>query len=432
MTRVCRARFEQDDKLEARIVCDSKYAAPDSMEDTELSDLARGIDNANANPNFSLSRLWRAFYRLRTSRTPLHATSERPQDPEAEVQHNPFNSSDDPSSPLSYSAPSTLPEKCQAPSPMPPVDEWGVADMTASPEMLPTDSMKSFIVTAHPPHPAWDDEPSPDHPYDIPYYNRPIEEFLWLPRNPLGTLNLDETVNMRTPLTSQAIATAADASRDDVSVRMLSPDNLSTRENISPRSTLRQLTGTEQIELPVDIEIRVNDLKQEDGVESTSRSRRSLFTRRASTYTVNEDRLVPSLLRGRARQPRSLSLGADLTAAEIAGPSTSLSSGRHRRNRSVTLDYELGLRSQAQLASRSAIFMHEHSPSPSLRHAISPAKRAQSPASISVTTRDAVVGEAIAEEQQAAEEQLRRDEVEEERAHETRPWLTAWMFAKDQ
>ena len=47
-----------------------------------------------------------------------------------------------------------------------------------------------------------------------------------------------------------------------------------------------------------------------------------------------------------------------------------------------------------------------------------------------VSTREAVVGEAIAEEQEAAEERQRREEAEEVKAKEPRSWLTAWMFAK--
>jgi hypothetical protein len=58
------------------------------------------------------------------------------------------------------------------------------------------------MVNQHAPHPAWDDESDPSQPYDNPYVSRETANLLWLPRDPLGILNLDDTVDMFKCLTS--------------------------------------------------------------------------------------------------------------------------------------------------------------------------------------------------------------------------------------
>lgn len=58
------------------------------------------------------------------------------------------------------------------------------------------------LVSPRPPHPRWNDESDPDHPCDNPYYGRPIRNSLWLPRNPCGLLDLDDTIDLSEALTS--------------------------------------------------------------------------------------------------------------------------------------------------------------------------------------------------------------------------------------
>ena len=61
----------------------------------------------------------------------------------------------------------------------------------------------SSRVTINPLHPPWDDNSLPDQPYENPYYTLPIKDALWLPTNPIGTLDLDMTVTMNVALTSE-------------------------------------------------------------------------------------------------------------------------------------------------------------------------------------------------------------------------------------
>ena len=65
------------------------------------------------------------------------------------------------------------------------------------------ENLPSSPVTINPPHPPWDDNSHPDQPYQNPYYVLPIKDALWLPMNPIGTLDLDMTVTMSVSLTSE-------------------------------------------------------------------------------------------------------------------------------------------------------------------------------------------------------------------------------------
>jgi hypothetical protein len=87
--------------------------------------------------------------------------------------------------------------------PNPPVD----AEMHHRRDMAITHDTASKIVVPHHPLRAWEDIP----PYprsrgygDQPAYTDDYDDFLWLPRDPLSTLDLDDTVEMRLSLTTSA------------------------------------------------------------------------------------------------------------------------------------------------------------------------------------------------------------------------------------
>ena len=60
------------------------------------------------------------------------------------------------------------------------------------------------LVQPHPPTKPWDDIPRHDIPYKNPCYGSKIDGFLWLPRNPLGKLDLDDSVELRRAITTEA------------------------------------------------------------------------------------------------------------------------------------------------------------------------------------------------------------------------------------
>jgi hypothetical protein len=59
------------------------------------------------------------------------------------------------------------------------------------------------LVQPHPPTKPWDDAPRHDIPYKNPAYVSPLDNFLWLPRNPLGKLDLDDSVELRRAITTE-------------------------------------------------------------------------------------------------------------------------------------------------------------------------------------------------------------------------------------
>lgn len=59
------------------------------------------------------------------------------------------------------------------------------------------------LVQPHPPTKPWDDAPRHDIPYKNPAYGSKIDGFLLLPRNPLGRLDLDESVELRRAITTE-------------------------------------------------------------------------------------------------------------------------------------------------------------------------------------------------------------------------------------
>ena len=64
----------------------------------------------------------------------------------------------------------------------------------------------SGAVIPHPSPAPWDDQALVDLPYDNPFYTRTIDNVLWLPRNPMGVLNLDDTVDLRVAISVEVPA----------------------------------------------------------------------------------------------------------------------------------------------------------------------------------------------------------------------------------
>ncbi|EEB87618.1 hypothetical protein MPER_14978, partial [Moniliophthora perniciosa FA553] len=61
-------------------------------------------------------------------------------------------------------------------------------------------------VSVHPPPTSWDDQTTIDLPYDNPYYTRTINNVLWLPRDPCGVLDLDDTIDLKIAISVDPVA----------------------------------------------------------------------------------------------------------------------------------------------------------------------------------------------------------------------------------
>lgn len=285
------------------------------------------------------------------------------------------------------------------------------------------------LVVPHPPLPAWDDDSSPDTPYDNPYYVRQISDTLWLPRNPLSILNLDETIDMRISLTSDPSAGKLGAWAEEEfigtalsSVFARSFSSLDeTQEEHASAAPSRNLDGSEIITLSSGIASRVEQIDRSRDVHSPFPRRPSLVPRKSSVASTGVIPLRRRTLDAGPSSPglRSFSLGTTPLTDPAQGGVSHLSVPQtHARQRSASVGV-LGM--QRQASSR-------RSPAASF---LRPSSSSTAPMSV-ISTRDAVVGEAIAEEQEAAQQRQRKEDDEEEKAKEPRSWLTAWMFAKGQ
>lgn len=143
----------------------------------------------------------------------------------------------------------------------------------------------NVVVTPHPPFPSWDDSPNLDQPYDNPYYTAPVENILWLPRNPFGQLDLDDTVDLHVTLTSQGNSGELDRWLEEgegkevplsESPRMSLVENAEaftqpvrtdsgrTGSSISKFRPQRQYTGMENISMSSVLAARANALEKEN------------------------------------------------------------------------------------------------------------------------------------------------------------------------
>lgn len=288
-------------------------------------------------------------------------------------------------------------------------------------------SSRPLPVTRHPPHPAWDDESSPDRAFDNPYYTRAVPEELWLPRDPLCLLNLDDTVDVRLSLTTQPGSGKLGAWREDEFIRSGLSSFINSMGSIGDRDRAstafgtapRRLNGDEQIDLPLGIATRI---EKEHDVETAASivSQGSMFRRRQTSDDGGIGLGRPNYSE-ESSGARFFSL--DLPSSSRLPFSIFTLSGRHR-HRSASADHERGLRDIGYAGS------HFNAVTPSgLRVPISPLDREASAGTGVISLREAVIEEAMVEEE-AAQEHLRQEEAEEDRAERPRYWLTSWMFAE--
>ncbi|PCH40020.1 hypothetical protein WOLCODRAFT_116507 [Wolfiporia cocos MD-104 SS10] len=413
LTRICRARFERDDLLEAQAVCGNGQVPEAVLDDAQPIENSPIEEKVRKPSNLSLtlpmeSRQWPFPSRIDDG----YATMPRHPYRHNHRQPIPFRSGTDGvlhAPRASVDNPLTIPNR----------DEFT--------PLARDDEYNTKPVVPHPPHPAWDDECSPDHSYDNPYYTRTIQDELWLPRDPLGLLDLDDTVKVRLSLTTQPGSGQLGAWRQD---ELLS-SNLSSilasagndRDGISLTSHTgpRRLRGNEQINLPFEIVTRVTSVDREEEFETAPPTGRcsSHFQPRRSRHRSGSGFRHPS---DREHGPSTGSRSVSFSDAHSrpANLSSSFLPIAGRRARSVSTDREMGVRRSKRAPSQSSRFV--------LPQPVTCTGNSGNSGSV-ITLREAVIGEAIVEEE-AAQELLREAEAEEEQAEKPRSWLTAWMFAK--
>ncbi|KAI6044833.1 hypothetical protein EDC04DRAFT_3105614 [Pisolithus marmoratus] len=398
MTRMCRSRFEQDDIVEAKAVCGSDQPIEPSG-NKEDEDNTRSLAS-----------------RFRTLRLPQwinfsYAVGPRFKRPLGSRPSIPFRNGQ-----RSFSRLDSVKES----NPKEQLDE--------APRQSENASNSTPPVRKHPPHSIWDDEPRHDIPYDNPYYSRPITSALWLPRNPYGALDLDDTVDLLQSLTSEPGAGELEFSQlHSPSGSPMTPTYESSarspdveRGGSSLLIMPEQYSGEEEIDLPEGIRNRVLRMDKHEEIDSTDGHLTPLFRQRISSKSTSGKSSIQ-------RVPRR-----QHTMDDQAFPVTPLSERRVGSSRPRAMSY-------CQTHQQDPQF-HDPASRPDFRaqaeliRSTAPTVPGASRISITenVTTGEAVLHEVIAEEKIAAEKRLKEEEAAaaQHRRRLAPAWLASWFYAR--
>lgn len=470
---MCRAQYEVDDLLEAEIVCNGHHREGSRLQDPEAQGLIDGSMDDHAlhgRPNHHQTGTsfltWKlpvwVNFSYRTFQR-VGQVQQRPPNP-----FGPHGDKDFPKVSESSSRPSAgKPDERQLEAGPPGAST--TPDLTAKvtadgyPWKMPDTKPKhdpgvlnlnvdvletSGPVIPHPPPVPWDDQATIDLPYDNPFYTRTIDNVLWLPRNPTGVLDLDDTVDLRISMTVEVsagrlgawlgleetespeeLARASSSDQETPGSRLTVP-----KSPLSVRADLPDVDGTEEIELPAVIAKRVQ--AKEGGVEKTIRPRKSsMFSRKSNSDKGNGGATSISTRRrpttpGRPTIPNYRSFSDNNPPIPATGRMRSSSimsvlqvptSPAARRHSSS--DQELGLRPDAHAQ---ADFVAANSSSSRL----SLTAPRLPPRSQNVSAAEAIFHEVLEEERQALRDRIEDEAAEATKSQGTRSWLISWMFKK--
>lgn len=310
---------------------------------------------------------------------------------------------------------------------------------------------KPSLVIPHEKHPAWDDNARLDRPYDNPYYSRPIYNHLWLPKNPVGILDLDDTVDVFRALTSDPThGQLGEWVEGGIAIAdlptFISTSDLSERMTLSP-PIHRQLTGDEEISLPPDITDRIEHPRKGDYFEvaeegrPSSLRRPSILTRHTSSFSSKRTPSLPLPHLGGAPEaagPSRMRTSSFMSFHSYAAQSLKLSQAEHPKRRSSYFDpaSKPDLHAQAPFARSRISVAGPLVSSPLSMPSLLPGNQSSlrmgdrtSLVSGPISTREAVVNEVIFEEQNATDSRLREEELVAS-APASRSWFTSWMFSR--
>ncbi|KAK0487567.1 hypothetical protein IW261DRAFT_1448670 [Armillaria novae-zelandiae] len=431
MTRMCRAQFERDDMREAHIVCGQKDAANLEGEENENTEQdMNGLLDTDSQGRKSTWQLptWVTFSYATIRHHPNNPLTRGP---------NPFRT--EPSS-FSRLDPDTL----QAEENEPP-SRLATGSRLEPPLLAPLSPFPPQIepmlridddlpVVPHPPPVSWDDLTTADLPYDNPYYTRAISNVLWLPRNPCGLLDLDDTIDLKTSITVEAsagkIGTWIGIPETDSPLQMstlsLYPSHVSSPPS-ERRASSFAVDGTEEINLPPAIARRIE--AREGDIEQAVRPRRPSTYRGRPSISQGQPSL--SSLRPPIKPYRSFSEGTEpmkkrsnsilsffepprLSTPRLGSPRLG-SSVDHSSPRQPSLGPNAHAQGDFVMANASRISMGAP---PQLRRAEN------------ISAHHAILREVMAEEQSALVNRLEEEEADADKATSTKSRLTSWMFKK--
>jgi hypothetical protein len=453
MTRMCRAQFEHDDIAEAEIVCgrdrehESEQEVPSEESAKDILDQS-GLGLIQANRRHSSMFTWRlpawVNFSYSTMQHRPHRQRRRQPNPFGPRSQN-FSRLNSVSQDLSRAMqPVEQLHPKSASSPAYQEFPWGGPTLKPTINNLVGNDTDSSPVVDHPPPVPWDDQTTVDLPYDNPFYTRDFANVLWLPRDPTGILDLDDTIDLKVSLTVDPAAGKLGTWLG--LAETASPEEMSEGDGQLPASIVNQsssgdttffptVDGTEEIDLPVAIARRVQS--KEDGIEKTVRPRRpSAYRSKVSGSDKSSLGPASALGPGQARRRPSV---LDDTSLPLAFRSFSDGNGRGRpslgRGRSSSIMSALQLPPRTH---RSRSTDHEFGVRPD-RHAQADFVAANTSGSRlslatpsrsnNLSTSDAITYEVMAEESAALHARI-EDEQAEAQSVTTKSWLTSWMFKK--
>ena len=285
---------------------------------------------------------------------------------------------------------------------------------------IPLHSPVRGSVARHPPPEPWDDQGLLDLPYDNPFYSRAIDNSLWLPRDPTGLLDLDDTIDLKSSIAVDEsagrlgswIAVDEAASPEEVSIASRS---IITRFPVD----LQDMDGTEEIDLPPVIAQRVHS--NEKDVERVSHRRRPLTPRRVNSG--DQKSLAGSEKHIPGRRPSIL----DLHRTSPYRTLTSASIMSARRPWSGSLMSTLQISQQPVVAERSYSVdanLPLDTEAQANAHASPKAPRSQN-----VPAAQAIFHEVLEEEREALQDLVEQEAAEGNTETKGRKsWLTSWLY----
>ncbi|KAE9400487.1 hypothetical protein BT96DRAFT_919485 [Gymnopus androsaceus JB14] len=390
ITRLVRAQFEIDDIREAKVICGGTRSSEpersaDSERRTEVASHAQAQEELlSLNPAPSRSRI--------SIRLPQWVSSSY-----ATIRHHPHD--------IAHRSPIPFTEERPTLSRLMSLPSTAVGSPEESlpfpPLAVPLSTHENFgPVTPHPPPISWDDQSTLDLPYDNPYYTRAINNVLWLPRDPCGTLDLDDTVDLRVAISVDPAAVLL-AKQSRLPIFTMLPSILPDYPLVQPQLMLLA---------PCLLMVRRRlifrrswrkELSTKTKVEHVARPRRP------STLQRHTDKSSSASLRRRPSSSRHISTMARSVSDNRSKPQKqnsimSVFDNHSIMNRSASVDPDAEL-----------VMAH---PNPSQYLRTSRRNRA-------------IYHEVLAEEKQALAQRLEEEQAEVDKS-QSKSWFTRWMFTK--
>ncbi|KZT41882.1 DUF221-domain-containing protein [Sistotremastrum suecicum HHB10207 ss-3] len=310
------------------------------------------------------------------------------------------------------------------------------------------------LVSPHGPHPTWDDSLRVDIPYDNPYYSRTFENFLWLPRDPFGLLDLDDTVDLHLSLTSdpatgqlgkwagqestmqeqQQVIVAESFLQDSPRTDAASAHFPSSiHESIVPPTD--HSPGVEVESAPEDTEATEYGFSQQSRKSSSTGGRRRSSVGLRPTPSRLNSHISLRLPSTHASSDHRLPVRSATAPVPSHETAIDITSGTSESGLGNSVSQPTGLDPRPAMAP-SAFSLSRSLLAPSLNRTrsrgldmIQEASRGSSRPP-SVNLHEAVMTDVWAEEQRAAQERMRREEQEESQRLTKSP-LTSWIWRKE-